>query len=144
MSLDTYRQLQGSDELAAHHYFNTHFDLLFAEAVGQFSAIGWVAIGMAAVMVMVAWGSWVGLRRRLPLVWLWLVPLLGFTLYASIKSIVVYELIQRAPELPQMWALYFKSWTPLSMVRTSMFGLLFTTAALWLAAYWGRRKVTGR
>ncbi len=136
MSLDHYYALREAGDPAVHHYLRDNFEVLFSEAVGRFSVNGWSAVAGAALVVLLAWGCWLRWRRRLPLPWLWLLPLLIFTPYAFLKSSVVMELIRMAPELPQMWELYFKPWTPLKMVRTPVSALLGVMLAMAAAAFW--------
>lgn len=124
----------------ARSYLESHFDALFAQAIGEFSLFGFAAIGLAALALTGAIASWLRLRRRLPLRWLWLVPVAALGAYAGLKATVVFELIQRAPELPQMWSLYFKPLTPFKMVRTPVSGLVVLTALLWGAAFWQRKR----
>ena len=134
MSLDLYRSLDARRDPAAERYLNEHFGPLFAEAIDEFAFYGRLAVGLAAfVVVGVAW-SWIRLRARLPWRWVWLLPLAGLTAYAALKSAVVLELIRQAPDLPQMWSLYFKSTTPIRMVRTPVGGLLALGIVMWAVA----------
>lgn len=134
MSLDIYRNLDAQRDPAAGRYLSEHFDRLFAEAVDEFTLVGRLAVGLAAAVVVgVAW-SWIRLRGRLPWQWVWLLPLAGLTTYAALKSAVVLELIRLAPDLPQMWSLYFKSTTPIRMVRTPVSGLLALGIVMWAVA----------
>lgn len=142
MSLDTYRSLDQARDPGARDYLAMHFEALFTEAIGEFAYVGWLAIGTAATVIIAAFASWVRLRNRLPARWFWLLPLAGLTIYASLKSAVVFELIRQAPDLPQMWSLYFKSSTPLRMVRTPVLGLVSLTALLWALAAWHTRRKT--
>ncbi len=142
MSLDHYHALQRSGDPGARQYLEAHFDQLFPQAIERFASVGWSAIGMSLAAALIAFGCWLRLRHRLPLPWLWLLPLLVLAPYAFIKGAVVYQLIQQAPELPQMWGLYFKQWTPLKMVRTPTLGLLLTTGAMGAAVlYRARRRI---
>ena len=136
MSLDNYRSLHAADENAARHYLSENFNALFAEAVDEFALFGRVAVGVAVVVVGGASTLWFRLRHRLPWRWAWLLPLLGLTAYAALKSSVVIELIRLAPEMPQMWPLYFKPTTPLRMVRTPVSGLVALGILMWAVAYW--------
>ena len=140
MSLDTYRSLDASDASAARSYLNQHFDVLFAEAIDEFAFYGRIAVGLAVLAVVGVLAIWIRLRTRLPWRWAWLIPLAGLAAYASLKSAVVIELIRMAPDLPQMWSLYFKSWTPLRMVRTSVSGLVVLGAVMWVVAFWRTRR----
>lgn len=143
MSLDTYRSLDKAGDPFARQYLQQNFEALFGEAIDEFAFYGRLAVGIALLAVITAFAVWIGLRKRLPLRWAWLVPLIALTGYASLKSSVVLELIRLAPDLPQMWTLYFKSWTPLRMVRTSVSGLVVLSALMWGAVVWnnhaGRR-----
>lgn len=140
MSLDTYRALDAAGDPAARTYLQTHFEALFTEAIDEFTVYGRIAVGIAALAVVGAFALWVRLRTRLPGGWFWLLPLGGLTVYASLKSAVVLELIRQAPELPQMWSLYFKSWTPLRMVRTSVSGLVAVSVLMWALSMWRMRR----
>lgn len=135
MSLDTYRSLDARGDPSASSYLSMHFDRLFAEAIDEFTFYGQLAVGLAAVVVSGVVWSWFRLRNRLPWRWLWLLPLGGLTAYAALKSAVVLELIRLAPDLPQMWSLYFKSTTPFRMVRTSVGGLIALTIIMWAVAF---------
>ena len=139
MSLDTYRSLDEAGDPLARQYLQQNFEALFGEAIDEFAFYGRVAVGIAILAVITAFSVWIWLRKRLPLRWAWLVPLVALTAYASLKSSVVLELIRLAPDLPQMWTLYFKSWTPLRMVRTSVSGLIVLSAVMWAAAQWNKR-----
>ena len=140
MSLDTYHRLDAAGDPAAQAYLQTHFEALFAEAIDEFGFYGRLAVGIAVLTVSAAFALWVRLRERLPWRWAWLLPLAGLTAYAALKSAVVLELIRQAPDLPQMWALYFKYWTPLRMVRTSVSGLVALCVVMWGVALWRRRQ----
>lgn len=139
MSLDTYRSLDAAGSLAARSYLHEHFEALFTEAIGEFAFYGRLAVGIATLAMLAAFSSWIFLRRRLPWGWVWLLPLAGLTVYAALKSAVVVELIRQAPDLPQMWSLYFNSATPLRMVRTPVSGLVAFIIAMWTVAIWRRR-----
>ena len=139
MSLDTYRKLEAAGDPAASGYLQSNFEALFTEAIDEFGFYGRLAVGIAVLAVSCAFALWVRLRARLPWRWAWLLPLAGLTVYAALKSAVVLELIRQAPDLPQMWSLYFKSWTPLRMVRTSVSGLVALSAVMWLVAIWRER-----
>lgn len=140
MSLEIYRSLERAADPKARAYLESHFDVLFAQAIDEFSLFGSAAIALAALALAAAFASWLRLRRDLPLRWLWLLPVVVLGAYAGLKATVVFELIQRAPELPQMWSLYFKPLTPFKMVRTPVTGLLVATASLWGYALWARRR----
>lgn len=144
MSLDTYRSLDAAGSPTARSYLHEHFETLFTEAIGEFGFYGRLAVGIAALAIVAAFSSWIFLRRRLPWGWAWLLPLAGLTVYASLKSAVVIELIRQAPDLPQMWSLYFKSATPLRMVRTPVSSLVAFSIAMWAVAIWRRQLRPGR
>ncbi len=140
MSVDTYHQLKEANDPTSHQYLSNNFNSLFNEATGLFANYGWGAIVLALLVAVFAWGSWWLLRKKIAWGWLWLIPVIGFTIYASIKALVIAQLIIRAPELPQMWELYFRYWMPLKMLRTSVSGLLITTLGMWGLLWWQRRK----
>lgn len=141
MSLDTYHRLDAAGDPAARGYLQTNFEALLTEAIEKFSLYGGLAVGLAALAVIATFVLWLRLRKRLPWHWAWLLPLVGLTAYASVKSAVVLELIRQAPELPQMWSLFFKYWTPLRMVRTSVIGLVVLCFVMWGVAAWRGRAM---
>lgn len=140
MSLETYRSMQAAGDPGAQRYLEAHFPELYAEAIAAFATAGWLAIGASALMVLAIFAAWFHLRRHLPWRWAWLLPIAGFTTYATLKATVVHELIRLAPELTGMWSLYFKTWTPFRMVRTPLLGLLLTAAAIAVAARYGKAR----
>lgn len=143
MSLETYRGLEASGAPAARTYLDEHFAALFAEAIDEFTVYGRLAVGFAVLAIVGALAVWIRVRHRLPWRWAWMLPLAGLSAYASLKSAVVLELIRMAPDLPQMWSLYFKSWTPLRMVRTPVSGLVALVIVMWAVAVWRPRLRAG-
>lgn len=139
MSLERFRALQAAGDAEANVYLASNFEALFAEAVGEFSMFGALAIGGAVLAVCLAVAVWWFCRRQLPWPWAWWLPLLALAAYAAIKSSVVFQIIDRASELQAMWQLYFKSATPLKMVRTPVLGLLALSTLMGMTVLLPRR-----